>query len=188
MRIFLASLLVFIISFETSASTIKSMSLVDAIDDFTYALTVEWDQKDQGQYQSIKDRFQKSMSDIMVKEGLSSEQVIVTIRDAISDKKVAQEIETKLSMIPDAEKINFLQQLITEQNNHLYKKGASWNGEGIMAVGILVGALALLAVLALVSAGGGKGDCHNYEEQEHYDVVSGNYYTTTYCAEYASNL
>ena len=187
MRKLFASLLVLLISFETSASTLKNMALSNAIDEFTYALTVEWDQKDQVQYQNLQNQFKKEISDIVMKEGLTGEQVMLAIKGSMPDPKVAQEIEAKLKMVPDSEKINFLQQLISEQNNHLYKKGASWNGQGIMAVGILVGALALITVLALVSAGGGKGDCVNYEDQEHYDVVSGSYYTTTYCAEYASN-
>lgn len=186
MKSIVTTLLALIVSFQTSASTIGSKSLANAIDDFSYALTVEWDQKNQDQYRDIINNFQESVSEILRKENLSTKELMATLKEKMPDNKIAQELELKLSMVPDAEKVPLLQKMIVEQNNSFYKKGASWNGEAVIGVGVLVGVLALLTVLALVSAGGGKGDCVNYQEQEHYDVVSGQYYVTKYCSEYAS--
>lgn len=101
-------------------------ALKDLVDDYTYSMTVEWDQSNQDFYQSKTEEFQKQLS-VLVENGLTEQEV----------KSVFPEVNQN---VPEGELASFI------LNNHksFYTKGASWN-EMIIFYGLSATILVVLA-------------------------------------------
>jgi hypothetical protein len=107
-----------------------AQGLKHAIDEYTYAITVEWDQKDREFAKTAGAAFEAAVAQLL-SEGLTSSD----IQDVIGmDLQLIQARGVDLSNAQEVS--NFL---VTEKR---YQQGASWNGEA--AVFVVVSAIAIL--------------------------------------------
>lgn len=102
-------------------------SLKTAYNELQYALTVEWDQKDQSFKKEHTEIFAKKIQELL-DQGLSVEELSSFALNQIKSESSRKEIETILSLI----KINHLerskaQQLIKNALNKSLSTGTSWN-------------------------------------------------------------
>lgn len=163
--------------FTVQAHASSQNGLKAAFDEMNYALTVEWDQKDQSFYESQLKKFTATVRELQ-KSGLTNAQMIDFAKSQVKDAKVAKDLETAFSMIT----INKMSseeasKYMMESMKRSYANGASWNGDVLvyLAVGLLIVALAVGLASGNVSSGGGGGyytcydDCYYYDYQCGYD-------------------
>ncbi len=119
--------------------------LSEALDELQFALTVEWDQKDQNFYDRSIQKFQDKLS-LLEAQGQDRtkmfEEVISKVKSESfrSDMRLMTNlVATKIMSEKDA--MNFIQDSVKKT----YSSGASWNGESWLRIGgiiIVVGFMA----------------------------------------------
>ena len=187
---FITMMMVFAI-FTVHAQATSQNGLKAAFDEMNYALTVEWDQKDQSFYEAQLKKFTATVRDLQ-KSGLTNAQMIDFAKSQVKDAKVAKDLETAFSMIT----INKMSseeasRYMMDSMKRAYSNGASWNGDVLvyLAVGLLIVALAV----GLSSSGGGSSssddtytcydDCYYYDYQCGYDAWGWPYYCEGYTCD-----
>ncbi len=154
---------------QVSAGT--NNSLKAAFDEFNYAVTVEWDQKDQTVYNDAVNKFQKKI-EVLQKSGLSNEDLIKFAKERVLDKKLSKDLDTFLKTV-EVNKMNSsdARKYVLNNMNSTVAKGASWTSDGVI-IGIVAIALILVIVVAAStpSTGGGYyGGSNCYDEYVCYD-------------------
>lgn len=101
-------------------------SLRNVMDEYRYALTVEWDQKDQKALEAIKASFGSEVKKIVAEEKLSSEDIKAFLQENshelnLADAEIALLVDAQENL--DAEKA---QDLLSEKAKGLYKQGSHW--------------------------------------------------------------
>lgn len=157
----------------TTAFANTNSGLKAAFDELNYSLTVEWNQKDKAFYDAQMKKFNTTLKELQA-QGLSNADLIAFVKSEVKDAKIAKEMETAFTMIQiskmsASESANYM----TETMKRAYSKGASWNGEAVMYIGL--GVLLIAVGLAVAAAGvrGGGSSTGGYCE----DV----YVCDTYC-------
>lgn len=171
------TLMMVVAIFTVQAHASTQNGLKAAFDEMNYALTVEWDQKDQSFYEKQLKNFTATVRELQ-KTGLTNAQMIEFAKTQVKDAKVASDLETAFSMIT----INKMSseeasRYMMESMKRSYANGASWNGDVLvyLAVGLLIVALAVGLSSGNVSTGNGGGyytcydDCYYYDYQCGYD-------------------
>lgn len=161
--------------FTVNAYAASNTGLKAAFDELNYALTVEWDQKDQGFHSAQMKKFSEVVRDLQAK-GLTNAQLIDFVETEVKDEKVARDIQTALSMISvqkmsPADAAEFMSK--TMKNS--YTQGASWNGDATLLL-LGVGVLAIVVAVALAGPYQGNGGGYGC-----YEV----YTCDTYCGYYS---
>jgi hypothetical protein len=141
----LITLMMVVAIFTVQAHASTQNGLKAAFDEMNYSLTVEWDQKDKGFYETQLKKFTSVVRDLQ-KKGMTNAQMIEFAKGEVKDAKVAKDLETAFSMIT----INKMSseeasQYMMESMKRSYSNGASWNGDVLiyLAVGLLFVALAV---------------------------------------------
>jgi hypothetical protein len=148
--------------FTVNAYAASNSGLKAAFDELNYALSVEWNQKDQEFYSAQMKKFSEVVHDLQAK-GLTNSQLIDFVKAEVKDEKVARDMQTALTMISiqkmsPSEAADYMSK--TMKNS--YAKGASWSGDATMLL-LGVGVLAIVIAVALSGSysGGGNG-CYDY--------------------------
>lgn len=173
MKKILSSFVLFCFTINVMASTNSVQALEKHLDNYEYAMTVEWDQKDI--------EFQDKMTHRLLTEAKDDlDQVSAADLDALLEKRLggtktleALKLQLKLHPIKNTADIS---QFLKDHSHYFYNQGASWNGIVIYPTAILIAAIVGFIVLMEV-ADGPKANCLRYETQnycyERWDV-SGN--------------
>ncbi|MGE3609422.1 MAG: hypothetical protein AB7I27_07530 [Bacteriovoracaceae bacterium] len=144
-----------VLSFSILISSVQAAALdglKKAYDDLTYALEVEWDQKDQNFKREQLEKFNASIAELQ-KQGLTNSELMDFTLAQVKDESIKKDIQTTLSLVS----INQMSQLearnlIKQTLDKSRSQGASWSGKGEdILLGIVI--IALIA-LALSSDGG----------------------------------
>lgn len=159
--------------FTVQAHASAQDGLKKAFDEMNYALTVEWDQKDQSFYETELKKFTSVIRDLK-KTGLSNEEMIEFAKSQVKDARVAKDLETAFSVIT-VNKMNSEEasKYMMDSMKRAYSDGASWSG-GVtlyLVVGLLVLALAVAASPGTAYYGGGSRGC--YDSCYYYDYQCG---------------
>ncbi len=139
----LVSLLVaFCFSFNVFASSGVVSELERELDSYHYALSVEWDQKDQAFYDAKTAEFFAALKALIKDNGLSQAQLMTVMEKKINDKNLLEAMKLKMSLLKTGSSAEDLAKMIKDSTKDMYAQGASWNGQAIVpvAVGILVAA------------------------------------------------
>lgn len=141
--------------FTVQAHATTQNGLKAAYDEMNYALTVEWDQKDQSFYEAQLKKFSAVVRDLQ-KTGMTNAQMIDFAKSEIKDAKVAQDLDTAFSMITTSKMSNeeALEYIISSMK-HSYSSGASWDGKFDVVYGSVV---VIVIAIALLSSGSPSGD------------------------------
>ena len=141
---FVSLLVAFCFSLNVMASTGTIQELERHMDDYQYALSVEWDQKDQAFYEAQSKIFFEKMSKLISEQGLSQEEVLKMVEAKSKNKVALEALKLKLSVLSKNATPEELANIVKEASKDLYSQGASWNGEVVFSVAlglVLVGAL-----------------------------------------------
>ncbi len=139
----LTLILTFCITFNALAASGALQELGRNIDEFQFALTVEWDQKDQGFYEEKSKDFLDNLNYLINDKGLKKEDILMLVENRVSDKSALESLKLKLSLMGDVKSSVELARILKDESKNFYRKGASWNGHRSTEVagGILVALL-----------------------------------------------
>ena len=135
--------LLLVLCFSTNVMAGSTIGLERAMDEYQFALTVEWDQKDQKFYQAKTDAFFAEMAKLIAKDGLSQEEILSVASKKMSNKTQFEALKLKLSLVGKAPSSSELASVLQSSVKDMYQSGASWNGDAVLPVlgGLLVAAL-----------------------------------------------
>jgi len=139
---FVSLLVAFCFSLNVMASTGAVHELERQMDDYHYALTVEWDQKDQQFYDQHTKAFFESMSQLIREQGLSQEEILNLVEKKMNNKAMINAIKLKLSLLKEVKTSDELATILKESSGDLYTQGASWNGGVMISSAIWIVAIA----------------------------------------------
>ncbi len=158
----LVTLMIAVSLFTVQAQAATQSGLKAAFDELNYSLSVEWNQTDKAFYEAQVQKFVGVVRDMKAK-GLSNEDMMAFAKNEIKDGNAAKSIETAFNMINinkmDAQEAS---NYMMETMKKTYSRGASFEGEVLMylGIGVLVVALAVAASVGTTSGGsygGGYG-------------------------------
>lgn len=158
---FISLLVAFCFSLNVMASTGTVQELEKALDDYHYALSVEWDQQDQAFYDAqTKDFYSKMAS--LIQSGLSQEEVLTVIGKKVNNPKLVEALKLKAALMSKATSAEELAKMVKESTSDMYSQGASWNGQAIVPVVI---GLLVVGVIAYSVWWSSTHECVQYESQ-----------------------
>jgi hypothetical protein len=180
--------LLFCMTFNVFASTGTVQELERQLDDYQYAMSVEWDQKNQDFYNKETNAFFDKLSALIKTEGLSNEQIMNLLEKKVSNKQVLESIKLKVSLLTKVNSPAELAAVLRDNAQSFYVKGASWNGDVALTVGIGVVLAAVLGYAIWFSAThkcvqySTRYECRavNYGSSGYNDYNSGFYSTSSY--------
>lgn len=122
-------------------------SLKSILDEYQYAVTVEWDQKDKAQLDAYKTQFNAELNKLIVEENLS----VKDVSDFIQENSQALNLdEQSLELLKDHNgQLNLArtQELLEQNSTQIYSQGSSWAPEKLLLYGVLT----LLVIEIVVS-------------------------------------
>lgn len=189
-------ILAFVLAFSFTASAFASSAataLEKRLDEYQYALSVDWDQKDQRFYDAQTNAFFADLQRLVTEKGLKQEEIMALAEKKIADKNALEAIKLKLALVGNDKNPSELASVVRDISKDLYTKGASWNGEVLIPVAIGVVVVAVVGYAVWFSA---THECVAYDQRWDCDSYthcnsSGSYcWTDTncgwedYCTEY----
>lgn len=128
------------------AATGSVSALDKALDQYQFALTVEWDQRDQKVYQAQTQAFFVEVARLMRDEGLTTESVVAVVEKKAQGRIDVKALKLKLELLSkNANSSDDLARLLSDNSQQFYQRGASWDGEVALYIGLGVLFAAALA-------------------------------------------
>lgn len=126
----------------TSFSTHASAGLQEAYNEFHYAVTVEWDQKDETFF-NRQQEILKSKLQTLKNSGLTNAEIISFLEAQIPDQKIAHEVGELMSVVVmNKMSSEEASEFIVKELSKTHHTGASWN-----AIGYVLGGVGVVVVL-----------------------------------------
>ncbi|MES2527220.1 MAG: hypothetical protein V4598_09030 [Bdellovibrionota bacterium] len=154
--------LLLVLCFSANVFAGSTAGLERALDEYQFALTVEWDQKDQKVYQAKTDAFFAEMAKIIASEGLSREEIVSVAEAKMKNKAQLEALKLKLALAGKAGSTQELGKVLQESVKDMYASGASWNGDAVLPV---LGGIAIAALLGYVIWFHATHECVAYDER-----------------------
>lgn len=173
MRI-ISLLVAFCFSLNVMAATGTIQELERHMDDYQYALSVEWDQKDQAFYDAQTKIFFEKMGKLIKEDGLSQAEILKMIEIKTKNKAALEALKLKLSVLSKGATPEELASIVKDASKDLYSQGASWSGEVVFSV---VLGVVLVGVLAYSIWWSATHECVAYENQYVCNQYSNCHYT-----------
>lgn len=181
--------LTFSLNVFASAAT---QELEKSLDDYQYAMTVEWDQKDQKFADAQTTAFFEKMGKLITDKGLKQEEIIALAEKKIANKQTVEAIKLKLNLIGNVKNSSELNSVLKDISKDMYSKGASWNGDVVLIGGVVVLVVALVGYAVWF---GSTHECVAYDQRwecNSYDHCDGYGYCYSdsscgwedYCTQY----
>lgn len=137
--------LVLALSFSMNVfASAATSELEKSIDSYQYAMTVEWDQKDQKFADAQTQAFFAEMGKLISEKGLTQEEIISLAEKKIANKQTVEAIKLKLSLVGSVKNSAELNSVLKDISKDMYSKGASWNGDAVLIGGVVVLVVALV--------------------------------------------
>jgi hypothetical protein len=140
-----------------SASHIGAHAIKATLDEFNFAITVEWDQKDQSFYQAQVAKLQRELSDLR-DQGVTNAEIIDVAVSTVKDQKLAQEMKAILNVV-EVNKLSAeqAQSMVLEAAKKSSAQGASWSGDAWLWIGPIIAVALIIAVFSGGSSSGNSG-------------------------------
>ncbi len=148
----IALVLSFCFSLNVLAAHGTIQELEKSFDNYTYAVTVEWDQKDNDFYQAATKNLFKEL-DALVKSGdVTKEDILALAEKKIGNKQSFEAIKAKLNLsLNSAMSTEEVVRVLQDQSSSFYDRGASWSGD-VWTIGGIVAGLALVTFLIILGS------------------------------------
>ena len=117
--------LAFCISWNVMAASGTVQELERHLDEYQYAITVEWDQKDGAVYEKETQKFLDSIAALQ----LSEQEIISLAEKKFQNQAAINNLKTKLSLMGTKSSSAEVATALREASSELYGQGASWNGD-----------------------------------------------------------
>lgn len=161
--------------FTVQAHATTQDGLKAAFDEMNYALSVEWDQKDQNFYETQLKNFTATIRELQ-KKGLTNAQMIDFAKSQVKDQRMAKDLETAFTMIT----INKMSseeasKYMMESMKRSYSNGAAWAGDVLIYLG------AALLIVGIAVALGGSGSTTTTHTGGGYTCYDDCYWYTYTC-------
>jgi hypothetical protein len=153
----ISQFLVLCVLFQSIAWAAPKDSLKTIVDEHRYALTVEWDQKDQAQYIEIKDSFDFNILRVIQAEGLMLGDIQEYLSENSFNLKLTQESLTRIEHAGNISAIE-LKKILEHSLNQTYMRGSQWAPEVTAVIGITVLTLLFGAMMLAKSY---ADECHS---------------------------
>lgn len=160
-RMFMLALSLVLISGQTFAST--GVTLKQALENFNYTVTVEWDQRDQAVYQAALAQLQREVAAIQ-RTGMTNAQVIDEISGLLGNERLTNELQ---ALRVRAEQGTLSEGQIYEEVGLAFgralNRGANWSGEMLTAFGVFALIFGGIFLLFSVVCGGSNSETFSYD-------------------------
>lgn len=123
-------------------------SFKSILDEYRYAVTVEWDQKDQAQFEAIKAKFSSDLTQLVEDENLSSKDLQNFLRANARDLSLNESTLTTLENADGSLNVARAQDLLNKNADALYLQGSSWTALDTLKWGI--GVLVVFEIVVLI--------------------------------------
>lgn len=131
-----------LLSLTFSVSSHASAGLQEAYNEFHYAVSVEWDQKDEAFF-NRQQAILKSKLQALKSNGLTNAEIISFLEAQIPDQKIAHEIGELMSVVVmNKMSSEEASEFIVKELSKTHHTGASWN-----AIGYVLGGVGVVVVL-----------------------------------------
>jgi hypothetical protein len=145
-KVFVLTMILIFTVVQVNAATHNNLKT--AFDQLNYSLTVEWDQTDRAFYQQQMENFAHEIKALQA-EGLSNQELLDFTLAQIKDDRLARDLRTAFTMvIVNKMSSEEAHRYVTDIMNQSYSQGASWVGEAVGGVLIVVVFVALAAMMA----------------------------------------
>jgi hypothetical protein len=137
---FMSMILALTLSANVFAGSVSELE--KNLNDYHYALTVEWDQKDAAFYEAKSQEFFAQMTKLIKEEGLSQAEVI-KLAETKMDKAAVEALKLKFNLLSKNASAQDLAKAIQDSSKNLYAQGANWRGEVVIpvAIGLVIAGL-----------------------------------------------
>ena len=154
--------LLLVLCFSANVIAGSTSGLERALDEYQFALTVEWDQKDQKFYDAKTQAFFAEVGSLIKEKGLKQEEIIALAEKKINNKQTVEALKLKLNLIGNVKNSSELASVLKEVSKDMYSKGASWNGDAVLTTGLVV---LVVAVVGYAIWFGATHTCVEYSER-----------------------
>jgi hypothetical protein len=174
----------FSLNVMAASGTIKELER--HLDDYHYALSVEWDQQDDKFYQAQTSAFYAKLKQLIMEKGISQEQILSLVEGKVNDKAALEALKLRLSLANYTSSPEELARIVRESSKDFYAQGASWSAGSTITI---VGGLLVAAVIGYAIWWSANHKCVAYEMQYvcqnysncHYGSYYDSYYGGYYC-------
>lgn len=163
-----------VLCFSANLMAASTANLERAMDDYQFALTVDWDQKDQAVYQAKTDAFFAELAKLIAEEGLSKEEILAVAEKKMANKAQLEALKLKLALAGNVSSSQELGKVLQESVKGMYSQGASWNGVAVLPI---LGGLALAAIIGYAIWFSATHECVAWEDR--WECSS-----SSYCDDY----
>ena len=130
-------ILFFVFLFHSLAWAGPQESLKQILDEYRYAVTVEWDQKDQAVLSALKVEFGEKLKSLAQREKMDASELEEFILRNSKDFKVSQHEIALLRNAHGELELSKVQLFLEERSQVLYQRGSSWAPEEVLVYGLL---------------------------------------------------
>lgn len=183
----LAVLLSFLMTFNVMAASGTAQELERALDDYQYALTVEWDQKDQVVYEAETKAFFEKIGSLIAEQGASKDEILAMAEKKMANKQAFEALKLRLSLLSEVKSSEELAKILKENAKEFYGHGASWAPDGT----VILSVVAVVAIVGYLIWFNANYKCVATDQRWECDTTSttSSSHTScgweTYCTDYA---
>lgn len=188
----ISALLCLCLTFNVLAASGTVQELERALDEYQYALTVEWDQKDASFMEAKTEEFHQAVA-LLMDQGLTHKEVMSFMSQKIKNPKDLEAMILKIKVLTEkASTPSAMARIVSDNAKSLYTTGASWDGYAFASIAGGIGFIALIVFLSVRSSkrtcvataqGTQCGWYAQYQGGPQYYQC----YEVTYCTEYQDN-
>lgn len=146
MKLTLTILLTFAFSLQAFASSSSPPTLREAVDEYIYTITVDWDQADPDTRIMAENKFFSSLVTIQMTNGLNTSELVELFSEKISDPQILNALINEAKGIDEGSSPEAVLNLLKSRYRDLSDRGASWNGAAVAFYGGV--GLVFIAVLS----------------------------------------
>ncbi len=131
------------------------------LDDYHYAMSVEWDQKDMKFQEAKTKELFAQMEKLIRTEGLTQEQILKLVEKKTNNSAAVEALKAKLSIMNIGTSDELIQ-IMRDSSEDMYAQGASWNGSVIVPVAV---GLVIVATLGFALWWSATHECSEYKTE-----------------------
>lgn len=129
-------------------SSYAATGLKEALDQYHYNITVEWDQQNADQLNSFEEELKSNIEEL-IQKGHSPEALMNEAVSLLKDEALKEDLSEILSKRDSVSKEE-LTSLLQQKADSMHAKGASWNAVTKIILGVVIGYVVLKALMLTI--------------------------------------